>query len=134
MKIRRRALIVVLCVLLVFSFSAVVYASASKMFFTKTAYGYSCTGRGNITGTVGTSTLSSTPKPMEPIIPQEACTVTTWVAAYDNNGRIIGDTHNIKYESVNVQATYRATESISKIGCGFTFNDVHFGYYYLYNI
>ena len=71
---------------------------------------------------------------MEPIIPQEACTVTTWVAAYDNNGRIIGDTHNIKYESVNVQATYRATESISKIGCGFTLNDMHFGYYYLYNI
>jgi len=133
MKIRRRALIVVLCVLLVFSFSAVVYASASKIFFTKTLSGYSCTGQGKIVDNVATAYFKGTPKLMEPIIPQEACRTEAIVSAYDYSGRFIGYAITNNPGSTTAFASYTAMKQIYFIECSFTFNGSHFNGYKLFN-
>ena len=131
MKIRRRVLIVVLCVLLVFSFSAVAYASASKIFFTKTLSGYSCTGQGKIVDNVATAYFKGTPKLMEQIIPQEACTSQAVVQVYDIYGVYIGSANTLNESSVTATATYTAGRDISYTTSFFVFNGDFFGFYRL---
>ena len=133
MKIRRRALIVVLCVLLVFSFSAVVYASASKIFFTKTLSGYSCTGQGKIVDNVATAYFKGTPKLMEPIIPHEACKTRVDVSVFGDNGKFIGHADTNNPSSTTASASYTATKHIYYIECSFTFNGSRFDGYKLFN-
>lgn len=126
MKIRR-ILAVLVCVMIVASLSVTAFA-ASTTFFTRTVYGYSCTGRGSFSGTTATSTLSATPVSSQANIPSEDCTAETWVAAWDSTGAYLGSEHVIS--TTNAKATLVTDRTVAKIGCGFTFTGTHFGYFY----
>ena len=133
MKIRRRILVVCLCAFLVFSFSVAVYASASKTFFTVIRSGYSCTGQGKIVDNTATAYFKGTPKLMEQIIPQEACTSQAVVQVYDIYGGYIGGANTLNESSVTATATYTAGRDISYTTSFFVFNGDFFGFYRLDN-
>lgn len=107
------------------------FAAASNTFFTRSSSGYTCTGRGSISGNTAVSTLSATANLMEPIIPGVDCVADTWVAAYDSTGAYVGSEHI--YGTTYANATFVSPRSISKIGCGYTFNSDYLGYFTLKN-
>lgn len=129
MKIRRRALIVVLCVLLVFSFSAVVYASASKTFFSRPSGSHRCSGRGTIDGTRASGTFQAVPIPGLPIQPDEAYSSKVTLYAHSASGELIG--MSMDTGDTSAYTMYSGNNKISAIWCYFTFNGTNFGGYRL---
>lgn len=128
MKTGRKMIAILVCVALLFSLSVVAYA-ASSAFFTDDYSGYRCTGRGSFSGFNATSSLSAEEIPDQLHIPAYDCTAYTWVVAYDSGGKIIGSENNTG--TTYVSASFTGTRAVFSIGCGFTFNGFHFGFFRL---
>ena len=131
MKNSRRLLAVLVCLIMVVSMSVVASAAASKTFFIKDVGGYQCTGRGTISANVGTAVLNATEIPMQPIIPNDACTSTVFVLAHNSSGELMGATTT--NGTVYASATYKAPNDIADTYCTFEFNGEDLGGYILYN-
>lgn len=131
MKMYRRLLVLVISLVLIFTLSTVAFASASRIFFTQTTRGYSCTGSGYISGTTATANLRATAIPGQSTIPSSDCYSEVWVLAYNSNDELIGSTST--RGTTTATATYIAAESISSTACAFKFLSTDFGLYILEN-
>ena len=132
MKIRRRVLIVVLCVLLVFSFSAVAYASASKIYFNRKYGSHQCMGRGSISEYSASSSFTAVPIPGEPILPDEAYSSTVFLGIFDSTGTKIV-VSKWGYGTTSAVVISGFYEKPKVIGSTFKFNGEDLGNYLLYN-
>lgn len=132
MKIRRRALIVVLCVLLVFSFSAVVYASASKIYFIENHGSHKCIGRGSIGEYSASSSFKAEPIEGMPILPDEAYSSSVYLGIFDSKGEKIVMSKWVS-GTTSVVSNSGFNERPKLIGSSFTFNGEDLGTYLLYN-
>lgn len=132
MKIRRRALIVVLCVLLVFSFSAVVYASASKIYFIEKHGSHKCIGRGSIGEYSASTSFKAEPIEGMPILPDEAYSSKVTVYVFDSTGKDIVASSWRKGTTTAV-TTCNFSGKPKAIGSSFEFSGESLGNYVLYN-
>lgn len=133
MKMNRRILAILTCLILVMSLPNVAFAAASQTFFIKNSYGYRCVGSGSISGTTGKSTFTAETIPSQmQTIPPYTCECKVWVYVYDRNGRLLGGKFDFE-GTVSAVTEYTADTSIGKIESAFTFNAVDLGYYTLYN-
>ena len=132
MKIRRRALIVVLCVLLVFSFSAVVYASASKIYFIEKHGSYKCIGRGSIGEYSASSSFKAEQIEGMPILPGETQSSSVFLSIFNSTGTKVMIVKRV-YGTTSAVVSSGFNERPKLIGSSFTFNGEDLGTYLLYN-
>ena len=132
MKMSRRILAVLSCLVLVLSFSSMAYADASQTFFRTDAYGYRCIGSGRINGASGKAIFNAETLPsLMQTIPPAACSCTVWVYTYDQDGNLLGGAFNNE-GTTSAIAEYRANELIGNTFSTFHFNDISLGGYFLY--
>ena len=129
MKMSRRMLSVLICLVLVLSLSSPVFATTSRTFFTRTAAGYHCTGSGSVSN--WSATVEFDAESLSRAVPPENATCKTWVLAYDSEGNYIGaSTTN---GTLHSSATYISQTQIDYAYCSFEFCNLDLGGYILYN-
>lgn len=124
---------VFLAVVLVFSALPVTaFAANTATFFTRSADGYSCTGKGVVDDYRGSAIFSATANPLEAVLPPDTCQCIVWVYAYNENGALLRATLNNE-GTTSATAACTTTAKIHRIQCTYTFNYVDLGIYNLYN-
>lgn len=129
MKMQKRVLSVLACLILSASLSIEAFASLSP-FFNTTTKGYNCTGTGLLSTSSATATLTATLNPDLPHIPSDECSTTVTLVAYDTNGRSVGGASS--WGTTFATATYtNKSSTFSKMTCDFMFTGTYFGPYTL---
>ncbi len=129
MKIRRKFLITVTCLVLVLAFSISAFA-ASKTFFSRKVNSHNCTGTGRISGHTAAATFRAAALPGEPIQPDEAYKCQVSIKAYNKAGKLMTDVS--AYGTTNATATADASETIHHTKNSFIFTGNNLGEYTLY--
>lgn len=130
MKMQKRVLSVLACLILSASLSIEAFASLSP-FFNTTTKGYNCTGTGHLFTSSATATLTATLNPDLPHIPSDECNATVGMAAYDGNGYIVALASDSGTTFATV--TYAGSAPLSIVVCDFTFTGTELGLYTLRN-
>ena len=130
MKISRKILTVMVCLALILSLSSPVFATTTRTFFTRTAAGYQCTGRGTVSDWSATAVFDAVW--LSRAVPPEYATCKTMVLAHDSEGNLIGvaTTTNGKLHS---SATYNSETQIYDAYCTFEFCNIDLGGYIIVN-
>ncbi len=128
-----RTLAVLLTVVLVFSaLSVTAFAATTRTFFTRSAGGYSCTGKGDVNDYMGRAIFNATPNPLQPVAPPDSCGCIVWVYTYNEYGTLLGATLNNE-GTTSAIAVCTTTTKVHRIECTYTFNNIDLGIYELYN-
>lgn len=128
-----KSLSVFFVLVLVFSALSVnAFAAASQTFFTRSLFGYSCTGSGSVSDYLGRTVFNATAIPLEPIIPSNECDCVVWVYAYNKDGDLLRAALNNE-GTISAIAQCTTTAKIHKIECTYTFNNIDLDLYELFN-
>ena len=129
MKMQKRVLSVLACLILSASLSIEAFASLSP-FFNTTTKGYNCTGTGHLFTSSATATLTATLNPDLPHIPSDECHAEVWLFAFDSDDQKVGG--EVSTGTTSATATYQSSEKpLSWMGCEFIFTGTNLGKYTL---
>ncbi len=129
MKMRRSVLLVAVCLLVVMSISVVAFAATSKVFRRGVLDGYDYVCKGNISGSVATSTFSATAVEDLPHHPEWDCTSYVWMLARDRYGNVLGTAS--ENGQTYARASYTARTTITYTYSTFEFIEEDLGAYTL---
>lgn len=129
MKMRRSVLLVAVCLLVVMSISVVAFAATSKVFRRGVLDGYDYVCKGNISGSVATSTFSATAVESLPHHPEWDCSSYVWMLVRDKDGNVLATIG--EYGGTYARPTYTARETIRYTYSTFEFMEENLGAYIL---